>query len=324
MSEIYMRGPKHMHLHIDEAERLCEVARALSNPVRVQIMQLLGQKSMRSVNELAECLNVPISTVALAVRTLEEAGLIFTENMPGVRGMMKLSTRKIDNLSIELVPHIEETGCILTMHLPVGGYSCVGNIKPTCGLAGPNNAIGEDDNPRTFYSPDRFGAQLLWFRQGFVEYLFGIMLIDQIEIDWLELSFEACSEAPMYRDPWKSDINVLINGKLLGTWTSPCDCGERRGRLNPAWWTDLATQHGFLKTWRVDHRGSYLDNMYVSPTTLSDLALHAHQAISVRIEVPENAEHVGGLNLFGEQFGDFEQDIVLHVGYHMKDGASCK
>lgn len=27
-------------------------------------------------------------------------------------------------------------------------------------------------------------------------------------IDRIELSFEACSEAPMYRDPWPSDIFV--------------------------------------------------------------------------------------------------------------------
>lgn len=324
MSELPMQGPKHIHLNIEESQRLYEVAHALSNPVRIQIMQALGSKSMRSVNELAECLDVPVSTIALGVRILEEAGLIFTESMPGMRGMMKLSTRKIDTVSIRLVPQEEKTGSSLTMHLPVGCYSRAGNIKPTCGLAAANNGIGEDDNPRTFFSPDRFNAQLLWFRQGFVEYLFGLLLIDQIEIDWLELSFEACSEAPMYRDPWKSDIRVSINGKVLGTWTSPCDCGERRGSLNPAWWSDMSTQHGFLKTWRVDKLGSYLDNMYLSAVTLADLNLGAHQAVTVRIEVPEDAENVGGLNLFGEQFGDFPQDIMLQVGYHMKEGSSGK
>ncbi len=319
MEELNMRGTKHMRLTIDDPERLCAVSRALSNPVRLKILQLLGKKSMLSVNDLADSLDMPISTVALAIRTLEEAGLIFTENMPGIRGMLKLSTRKIDSLSIDLLPYEEHTGSVLTMHIPVGGYSRVGRIKPTCGLAGINNTIGEDDNPRTFYLHDRFSAQLLWFRQGFVEYMFSVLRIDEIDIDWLELSFEACSEAPMYRDPWKSDIRVSINGKILGTWTSPCDCGEHRGRLNPAWWSDLSTQHGFLKTWRVDGKGSYLDNMYISGTTLTDLQLSFSDGITVRIEVPEDAENVGGINLFGEQFGDFPQDIVLQVGYRMKE-----
>lgn len=322
MDDLYMRGTKHMRLTIEDPERLCEVSRALSNPLRLQILLLLGKKSMQSVNDLADRLNEPVSTVALAIRTLEEAGLIFTENVPGIRGMLKLSTRKIDSLSMDLLPYEEHTCSILTMRMPVGGYSRVGRIKPTCGLAGANNVIGEDDNPRTFYLHDRFSAQLLWFRQGFVEYLYGVLNINEIDIEWLELSFEACSEAPMYRDPWKSDIRVSINGKILGSWTSPCDCGEHRGRLNPTWWSDLSTQHGFLKTWRVDAKGSYLDNLYISGTTLQDLQLGSSDAVTVRIEVPEDAENVGGINLFGEQFGDFSQDIVLQVGYRMKEVSS--
>jgi predicted transcriptional regulator len=324
MDELNMRGSKHMRLSISDSQRLCNVSKALSNPVRLQIMQLLGKRAMQSVNEMAECLDLPVSTVALAIRTLEDAGLIFTENMPGIHGTLKLSTRKVDSLSIDLLPYEEHTGSVLVMRMPVGCYSKVGNILPTCGLAGANNTIGEDDNPRTFYHSDRFSAQLLWFRQGFVEYLFTVININEIDINWLELSFEACSEAPMYRDPWKSDITVSINGRLLGTWTSPCDCGEHRGRLNPAWWSDLSTQHGFLKTWRVDANGSYLDSLAISGTSLSDLMLSANDAIVVRIEVPADAENVGGLNLFGEQFGDFPQDLVLQVGYRMKEAIPIK
>ncbi len=324
MNELSMRGNKHIRLTIDDPGHLYRVTRALANPVRLQILQLLGRKSMVSVNDLAAEMDLPISTVALAIRILEEAGLIYTENMPGVRGVLKLSSRRIDSLSIELMPYEAHEGSVLTMHMPVGGYSRVGNIKPTCGLADENNTIGMDDNPRTFFLHDRFSAQMLWFREGFVEYLFSVLTIEDIEIDWLELSFEACSEAPMYRDPWKSDIQVSINGKALGIWTSPCDCGEHRGRLNPAWWSDLNTQHGFLKTWRVDGKGSYLDNLFISHTTLSDLALETQEAICVRIEVPPDVENVGGLNLFGQKFGDFSQDIVLQVGYHMKDASSTK
>ena len=310
---------KHINVGIHDDDRLYQVTRALANKLRIDILRALGKKSMMSIHELATVLNVPVSSVALGVRILEEADLIFTESVPGAHGMLKLSSRKTDTIGISLVTHISKSDSVLTMEMPVGGYSKVGNIKPTCGLASVNSAIGEDDNSRSFYAADRFNAQLLWFRQGFVEYRFSVLRMDEIHIDWLELSFEACSEAPMYRDPWESDITVAINGRTLGVWTSPCDCGDHRGRLNPAWWSDVATQHGFLKAWRVDESGCYLDNVQVSATRLSDLQLLAHDSISVRIAVEPDAKHVGGLNLFGKQFGDFEQGIVMRIGYRVAE-----
>ena len=51
MDDLYMRGTKHMRLTIEDPERLCEVSRALSNPLRLQILLLLGKKSMQSVND---------------------------------------------------------------------------------------------------------------------------------------------------------------------------------------------------------------------------------------------------------------------------------
>ncbi|MDO5299808.1 MAG: helix-turn-helix domain-containing protein [Clostridia bacterium] len=310
---------KHADLSIDRPEMLCKIARALSSPVRIQIMQALGKRSM-NVGELAELLDVPMSTTALAVKTLEEAGIITSEAQPGARGSMKLCSRKLDTIAVTLVPIDEVHTSILTLQMPIGGYSTADGIEPTCGLANENTYIGDMDNPASFYVPDRFGAQLIWFRQGALEYRFAFPEIDAMEIDWLEISFEACSEAPMYRDPWKSDIAVAINGRRLGIWTSPCDCGGRHGKLTPGWWSDLSTQYGFLKTWHVDHEGSYLENMRISDVCLCDLGLHDRGYISVRIEVPDDVENIGGINLFGEHFGDYEQPLVLRVGYHMRTG----
>lgn len=310
---------KHLNLTIDDPQHLYQVTRALANPIRLNILKLLGQNPMMSINNIADSLNIPISTVALAIRTLEDAGVIVSENEPGIHGMLKLSARKVDTLAITLDPHKERTESVLTFQMPIGGYSRVGNIKPTCGLASSNSILGEDDNPRTFYQNNRFDAQLLWFRQGFVEYLFGVLHIHEIKVLWIEVSFEACSEAPMYRDPWKSDISVYINEQKIGVWTSPADCGEHRGRLNPEWWSDLSTQHGFLKCWRVDGEGTLLDGIPVSAVTIDALNLEAHDSISLRIAVEEDAKHVGGVNLFGQHFGDFDQDIIVRLGYQVKD-----
>lgn len=302
-------------LGLDDPETLSTICHALSSPVRLDVMRLLGRKSM-SIGEIAEALNLPMSTAALAVQVLKKAGIITTENQPGMRGTMKLCSRRLDRVNINLDLSDESPEQSITYNMPIGGYSMAEGIKPTCGLAGANTLIGMMDVPASFYLPERFAAQLIWMQQGFLEYRFSAVDPLYTGVDWLEISFEACSEAPMYRDPWKSDIAVEVNQKRLGIWTSPCDCGGRRGILTPEWWTESSTQFGFLKIWRVDGTGSYLDNQKISDVRIQDLALDPYHYISVRIGVPADAENVGGLNLFGEKFGDYPQALRLRVGYH--------
>lgn len=124
----------------------------------------------------------------------------------------------------------------------------------------------------------------------------------------------------MHRDPWKSDIVVSINGRRLGMWTCPCDCGGRHGKLTPSWWPALSTQFGFLKTWRVSQEGTYLDGVRLSGVTIDELRLWEGPCIRARIEVPADAQNVGGINLFGEFFGDYPQAIMVRAGYHLKPG----
>ena len=72
-----------------------------------------------------------------------------------------------------------------------------------------------------------------------------------------------------------------------------------------------------MKVWRVDKTGSYLDNQMISDVRLEDLQMERAEYISVRIGVHADAEYVGGLNLFGEQFGDYAQNLVLRIGYRL-------
>ena len=308
---------KHVELSLSRPDQLYRFAHALASPVRIRIMEALASSSM-NVGEIAQILDIPMSTAALAVKTLEEAGLITTETQPGARGSMKLCSRRIDMLNIKLDSEKKVENNVLSMHMQLGGYSSADGIRPTCGLAGGEMVMGEMDNPAVFYSPDRFDAQLIWFRQGSLEYRFSFQQMDKIEIEWLELSFEACSEAPMYRDPWESDIAVAINGKRLGIWTCPCDCGGRQGKLTPDWWPALSTQFGFLKTWRVTEKGTYLDGVRIGDVTVKDLEIPSQNYISASIGVPEDAQHVGGINLFGHWFGDYPQALILRLGYRMR------
>ena len=49
------------------------------------------------------------------------------------------------------------------------------------------------------------------------------------------------------------------------------------------------------------------------------MQLDALEYIPLRIGIHADAAHVGGINLFGEKFGDFAQGIVVRVGYAKAD-----
>ena len=311
---IHADESKHINLSLNEIERLCPVAKALSSPLRVRMLALLSSRSM-NVNEIADALSMPVSTAALNVRQLEESGLIYTEIQPGIRGAMKLCSRRIDSVSMRLVPELQDGVSALTLSLPIGSYSSAQDIRPECGIVSEHAWIGESNAPRTFYHPDRFNAQMLWFESGELEYRFSLGEISPDQVESLEFTMEVSSNAPMYRDDFKTDIFVSVCGHELGVWISPGDYGGRRGRFNPSWWSDTSSQYGLLKTWRIDEYGSTLDGTALSSVKLSDLHLDQQDYISLRIGVHADAQHVGGLNLFGEKFGDFAQGIVARIGY---------
>lgn len=305
---------KEIELTLDDPERLRLVAKALGSEVRLHIMQMLDECSM-NIEELSQRMGVPISTVSNNVVVLEEAGLVRTERQNGIRGVMKLCSRKRDKITIELTRRMQREKQSFFQHMPIGHYSDC-DVEPVCGLVGPQGAIGDQDVPETFYDPERYNAQLLWFQRGYVEYRFSNQMLRQSRVDCLEISFEACSEAPDYRMDWKSDITVWVNGIELGTWRSPGDFGGRKGRNTPDWWPLKSTNYGLLKRWRVDDQGCALDDKYISGVTLSQLRLDEKPYISVRIGIRKDAEYQGGINLFGEGFGDYSQSIILRMDCH--------
>lgn len=303
-----------IELNFEDKEKMLNVTKALANEVRINILELLNESSL-NINEIAEKLGIPVSTAAVNIKYLENAGLIFTELQPGIHGSMKLSSRKYDRIKVKLYnPKSKKLNNSINIDMPIGHYTDC-NIFPTCGLVSEKSSIGIDDNPSSFYYPERVNAQLLWFYKGYVEYKFPNNIIKNASINLLELSFEVCSEAPFYRNNWPSDITVWINGKEIGTWLSPGDFGGRRGRYNPTWWPDTLNQYGLLKTWRVTDNGSMIDEKPVSNITLADLDLNNNFFITVRIGIKDGAKNVGGVSIFGKQFGDFPQNINMRLDY---------
>ena len=304
---------KHMELDLTDPNKLQIVARALSSELRLKILELLNERSMNII-ELAQRLDVPVSTVSNSIVVLEEADLIRTERQTGVRGVMKLCSRKKDNIEIRLVMPESHTVQSHYQSMPIGHYTDI-SVSPVCGLLSDTRNLGEQDDISSFYDKDRYTAQLLWFQQGYVEYRFSNLALKDKTPKCIEISFEACSEAPNYRMDWPSDISVILNGVEIGTWLCPGDFGGRQGKYSPQWWNHSSTQYGMLKRWRVDETGSYLDEMKISDVKISDIGIMDYPFIRLSIAVKKDAVHQGGINLFGEKFGDYNQAIVMRLDY---------
>ncbi|MFD1954113.1 ArsR/SmtB family transcription factor [Paenibacillus thailandensis] len=305
-----------LELSFDEPEKLVTVAHALSTRSRVDILRLLIDRNLNVV-EISEALNLPVSTVANNVKILEAAKLINTELVPASRGAMKVCSRNYDDIHIAF--NSKKAGPKGALHvyeveMPIGHYSDC-EVHPTCGMANADGMIIREDEPASFYHPKRIGAQIIWFRKGYLEYLLPLELPPGARIESLELSLEMCSEAPNSDPNWPSDISVWINGVEIGTWTCPGDFGDRRGKLNPSWWSDWSTQYGLLKTWRIDKQRTTLDMEKISDVTLNDLMLMQRPNVRLRVGVKPDAVYQGGVNLFGRQFGDYEQEIMMKVHY---------
>jgi predicted transcriptional regulator len=63
----------------------------------------------------------------------------------------------------------------------------------------------------------------------------------------------------------------------------------------------------------VDANGAFVNGAQVSGVTLDNLKLHRHHSIRVRIGVKDTAKHMGGINIFGKGFGNYDQDILLKL-----------
>lgn len=301
----------------DHFERITNIGKALSTPVRLDILNIL-KNTPRSLQEIASLLNIPLSSTAQHIKTLEKAGLVISENQPGTRGSMRVCVCSFNSfLLTSFNADVDSADKTVSLEMPVGNYfDCWIAPIPTCGLADENGAIGAYDSAQTFYSPQRTNAQLIWFTKGYIEYRFPNILNQLLEIEEISFSLELCSEAAGFLEDWPSDITISINGVETVTYLSPGDFGARRGKLTPKAWANGATQYGLLKTFAVKKDGCYIDKQRIhSKITVDDLHLTASSHISFKIEIKENAEHIGGVNLFGEKFGDYPQGIIMAITY---------
>lgn len=299
-----------MQFEIDQSSLI--VYEALASEVRLKIIQLLSKNKM-NIKDLAKELQISSAIVTKHIQKLEDAGIIKTELVPGKSGRQKISILKVDHIEINFPKKIFHSYASYETSVPIGHYTDY-DLKPTCGLATEKDFVGPVDEPKYFMDPKRVDAEILWFTEGYVEYNVTNFLKKDEKLQQFEISLEIASEFPFANDVWPSDITFSLNGIELGTWTSPGDFADTRGKLTPEWWPSNINQYGLLKTIRITSHGTYIDGDPLSPVSVNDLDTTCDRW-SFRIEVKEDAEHVGGATLFGKKFGNHNQDIVFKLYY---------
>ncbi len=304
--------PLHIDSERDHAE-IQKIAHALSNIERIRIMQAIIRYP-KTQNELAKELNIPFSSLSRHIIVLEDADLIYIDLKPATKGHVKYCTRITKNFSFFFDPlsyaaaKKKET---YSMEMPVGLF-CDHNINRPCGISTGEKHLILYDIPETFFSPSRVYAECLWFKSGFISYKFPVDWLQNHICNEILFSFECCSETIFYNNDWPSDITVFINDIEIITFTSPGDFGGERGKYSPPSSPIDTTQFGILKKIGVTHKGVFLDNTLVDTSvTIDDLHLADGSFIKFTIGVKEDAEHCGGINLFGKNFGNYPQAIVM-------------
>ena len=293
---------------------ISNTARAFASRDRIKILRLLVNAPL-NIYEISKRLNMPISTVSNHISILEEAQIVFVSMQQGVKKHVKMCSKQVNEISFKLYSKTEPKSVNpFTTELSVGQFT-EANISPPCGLyvidkEHEQEGMISTDTPIDFFSPERFNAELLWFDHGFISYNFPNKLY-QKNISKMEFSFELCSEAVYHRMDWPSDISIKINDIEALMFVSPSDYGGRRGKYSPKDWNVLSTQYGQLYRITLNKDGVYLNDVLITKIPIEKFLLAEQPFIKISIGVKENAIHRGGLNLFGKNFGDYNQALIL-------------
>lgn len=301
-----------MELYLDDNGLL--VYKALASETRLDILKCLAN-SPATTSELAHELNLSKAILSRHIKCLEDAKLIHkSHTFVSSDNRKKVYTLKVDQIRINFPKRIYLPFKKKTSEIRLGFFSDF-SVSPSCGLASPQKLIGEMDDPRSFVLNDRINTSLLWFSDGYVEYMIPNLIEEDEKPELLELSLEISSEFPVSNNNWPSDITFYINDIDVGTWTCPGNFSDVRGKYTPDWWDSNYSQYGLLIFLRINHIDTGVDGRKIGDTTIKDLKLHDSPFIKLRIGIKQGATNPGGLTIFGNNFGNHDQNILLSVYY---------
>lgn len=302
-------------LYIKNLDDGIPIFKALGSELRIKLIKLLLENKEMNMNELASRLGITNGALTSHVKKLEESGIVTILAEHAGHGNQKICRVNVDKILVDVVAKDTETSMDnYSIDIPVGHYFNY-SVFPTCGLATAKKLIGEVDDSRYFAHPSHVDAQIIWFAKGHIDYRIPNMLPTGHKLDQLTISFEISSEAPGVNSVWPSDITFSLNGVKLGTWTSPGDFGDVHGMFTPTWWFPNWNQYGLLKMLVVNQKGTFIDGLKISDVTTTQLALTAQDDLRFRFQCQEPSRNIGGLTLFGKNFGNYNQDIKVKINY---------
>lgn len=302
-------------LHVKNLDEGLEIFKALGSELRINIIKLLQENHEMNMNELATSLGITNGALTSHIKKLEESGIIQVMTERGSHGNQKVCKVAVDKIVVDVESEEnEEDQNIYNTEVKVGHYSGY-DVYPTCGLATSQAIVGEVDDPRYFSHPDRINAGILWFTKGYIEYMIPNLLPSATKIDQITVSLEISSEAPGINNDWPSDISILLNDVKIGTWTSPGDYGDVQGIFTPDWWFPNWNQYGLLKMIAINKKGTFVDGLKISNVTINEFNLDYKSTVRFKFEIEEDAKNVGGITIFGSEFGNYNQDIKVRIAY---------
>lgn len=302
-------------LHVKNLDEGLEIFKALGSELRINIIKLLQENHEMNMNELATSLGITNGALTSHIKKLEESGIIQVMTERGSHGNQKVCKVAVDKIVVDVESEEnEEDQNIYNTEVKVGHYSDY-EVYPTCGLATSQAIVGEVDDPRYFSHPDRINAGILWFTKGYIEYIIPNLLPSATKIDQITVSLEISSEAPGINNDWPSDISILLNDVKIGTWTSPGDYGDVQGIFTPDWWFPNWNQYGLLKMIIINKKGTFVDGLKISDVTINEFNLDYKSTVRFKFEIEEDAKNVGGITIFGSEFGNYNQDIKVRIAY---------
>lgn len=302
-------------LHVKNLDEGLEIFKALGSELRINIIKLLQENHEMNMNELATSLGITNGALTSHIKKLEESGIIQVMTERGSHGNQKVCKVAVDKIVVDVESEEnEEDQNIYNTEVKVGHYSGY-DVYPTCGLATSQAIVGEVDDPRYFSHPDRINAGILWFTKGYIEYMIPNLLPSATKIDQITVSLEISSEAPGINNDWPSDISILLNDVKIGTWTSPGDYGDVQGIFTPDWWFPNWNQYGLLKMIVINKKGTFVDGLKISNVTINEFNLDYKSTVRFKFEIEEDAKNVGGITIFGSEFGNYNQDIKVRIAY---------
>ena len=307
---MYMRN---INLDFSNESKIEALGDALASSARRQILKLLINNSY-TVKELSNKLNLAMSTTSFHISILKKAGLVKIIAAPNKKRNEKNISLNAEKATIVFCGAEPEKTSSTYIEIPIGSYSDC-QITPPCLINTKKSTIIPMDSVSVFRSPDHINAQLISFSKGFLEYTILTGEYRNKSLESLKISLETCSECPNFNNDWKSDITFWINDIEICDYLSCGDYGGRMGKYTPTWWPSTSSNYGNMVSIEVNHEGTYVNGKEASKVSIQNLSICSKEYFTLKIGVKDNAKYVGGINIFGKEFGDYNQDINITISY---------